>query len=246
MKQTLTLAVLLMLGMLQVLADSSPETAFDAATKLYAENKFAEAATAYERLGQSNGVSAALLFNLGNAHYKAGQVGHAIAAYRRAEQLAPRDADLRANLQFVRIQVQGPTVRPSFPERTLGMLRVNEWAGLSAGALWLTFGLLALRQLRPTLAPSLRNACRVTALLTVLLGGALAFAARSQAASRTVVVTQRETSVRITPNDEARPAFTANDGAELRVLDRKGNWLQVSDRTARNYGWLKSELVAAP
>ena len=228
------------------LANSSVDAAFDAANKLYAENKFAEAATAYERIGQSNGVSAALLFNLGNAHYKAGQVGLAIAAYRRAEQLAPRDADLRANLQFVRSQVQGPTVRPGFLERTLALLRLNEWTGLSAGALWLTFGLLAVRQLRPALAPSLRNACRVAALLTVLLGGALAFAARAQSANRTVIVTQRETSVRITPNDEARPAFTANDGAELRVLDRKGDWLQVSDRTARNYGWLKSSLVAAP
>jgi len=246
MKQRLILAGLLGLGIFQGLAGSTPETAFDAANKLYAENKFSEAAMAYERIGQSNGVSAALLFNLGNAHYKAGQVGLAIAAYRRAEQLAPRDADLRANLQFVRSQVQGPTVRPGFPERTLALLRLNEWTGLSAGALWLTFGLLAVRQLRPALAPALRNACRVAALLTVLLGGALAFAARAQTANRTVVVTQRETSVRITPNDEARPAFTANDGAELRVLDRKGDWLQVSDRTTRNYGWLKSSLVAAP
>jgi len=242
----LTLAALLVLGSLCAFADSAPDAAFDAANKLYAENKFVEAAAAYERLGQSNGVSAPLLFNLGNAHYKAGHVGHAIAAYRNAGQLAPRDADLRANLQFVRSQVQGPTVRPNFIGRSLSMLSLNEWAGLSAGALWVTFALLLMQQLRPTSASSLRNVTRVTAVLTVFLGGALAFAARAQSANRTVVVIQRETSVRITPNDEARSAFTVNDGAELRVLDRKDGWLQVSDNTTRNYGWLKAEQIAIP
>jgi hypothetical protein len=128
----------------------------------------------------------------------------------------------------------------------LTVLNLNEWAGLTAGALWLTFGLLALRQIRPALAPMLRNATRVTALLTLLFGGTLAFVARTQAASRTVVVTTREASVRIALGAEARSAFTVNDGAELRVLDRIDNWLQVSDGSPRNYGWLKSEQAVAP
>ena len=44
--------------------------------------------------------SPALLFNYGNAEFKAGHLGKAIAAYRRAELLAPRDAEIRANLAF--------------------------------------------------------------------------------------------------------------------------------------------------
>jgi hypothetical protein len=60
------------------------------------------------------------------------------------------------------------------------------------------------------------------------------------------VVTAREASVRIALGEEARSAFTVNDGAELRVLDRIDNWLQVSDGSPRNYGWLKSEQAVAP
>jgi hypothetical protein len=138
------------------------------------------------------------------------------------------------------------TARPNFLERSSGFLSLNEWAILSAGGLWLTFGLLALRQVRPTSAAALRTPIRLVALLTLLCGGALAFSARTQAAGRTIVVITREAPVRITPNDEARPAFTVNDGAELHVLDRKDSWLQVSDGGARNYGWLKSEQVSAP
>ena len=82
---------------------------FSAANQLYAKGKFADAAAAYEKILQTGAQSPALLFNAGNAEFKAGHLGKAIAAYRRAEQLSPRDAELRANLAFVRNQVQGAT-----------------------------------------------------------------------------------------------------------------------------------------
>ena len=41
-----------------------------------------------------------LLFNYGNAEFKSGNLGKAIAAFRRAELLAPRDSEIRANLRF--------------------------------------------------------------------------------------------------------------------------------------------------
>jgi len=52
--------------------------------------------------------------------------------------------------------------------------------------------------------------------------------------------------VRITPNEEARASFTVNDGAELRVLDHKDDWFQVTDGGAQRFGWLKSAHVALP
>jgi tetratricopeptide (TPR) repeat protein len=245
-KRLLTFAALIALGVLRSFADSNLDAEFDAANKLYAENKFTEATAAYEKLAQSGAVSPALLFNLGNAHFKSGHLGLAIAAYRRAEPLAPRDADLRANLQFVRGQVQGPTVRPGLVERSLALLSLNEWAGLSAGALWITLGLLALRQLRPALGGALRSWTRLAAVTTVGLGAALAFATAAQVGGRVVIITAHEATVRITPNDEAPAAFTVNDGAELRVLDRKDDWFQVTDGNAQRFGWLKSAHVALP
>ena len=86
---------------------------FSAANKLYAEGKFADAADAYEKILQAGAASPALLFNSANAEFKAGHLGKAIAAYRQAELLSPRDAELRANLAFVRNQVQGATLRES-------------------------------------------------------------------------------------------------------------------------------------
>ena len=59
--------------------------AFDQANRLYEQGKYAEAASAYENLLHADSNSPALYFNLGNARFKAGQSGRAIAAYRQAE-----------------------------------------------------------------------------------------------------------------------------------------------------------------
>src|ERR1700744_2169799 len=95
-----------------IAADATAD--FSAANKLYAEGKFAAAANAYQKILDTGGQSPALLFNDANAEFKSGNLGRAIAGYRRAEQLAPHDSDIRANLAFVRTQVQGATA----PEKT--------------------------------------------------------------------------------------------------------------------------------
>ena len=120
---------------------------FPAANELYAKGKFAEAAAIYENILQTGGQSPALLFNDGNAEFKAGHPGRAIAAYRRAELLAPRDAELRANLAFVRKQVQGATLRESRWQDWIGTLTLNEGALLTAVLFWATFLLLAAKQI---------------------------------------------------------------------------------------------------
>ena len=123
---------LLSLISLPVLAQSVTAT-FDNANKLYEQGKFAEAAALYEKLLQSGHVADALYFNMGNAFFKGGQIGRAIAAYVQAQRIAPRDPDVRANLQFARNQVQGPTFLPERFSRWLGKLTLNEWTWLAAG-----------------------------------------------------------------------------------------------------------------
>src|SRR5438552_9134717 len=93
-------------------------TAFDQANRLYEEGKFTEAAAAYEKMLQQGQASPALYFNLGNALFKAGQVGRAVLNYRLAERLAPRDTDIRANLKFARGSVApGATPTPGWWQR---------------------------------------------------------------------------------------------------------------------------------
>ena len=222
-------------------ADASAD--FAATNKLYAEGKFAEAATAYEKIIATGTQSPALLFNAGNAECKAGHLGQAIAAYRQAELLAPRDAELRANLAFVRNQVQGATLRESRWQNWVGSLTLNEGALLTAAFFWAMFALLAARQIRPALAPKLQSATRLAVVLTILSGAVLALQAANHFDSSVAVVTSAETTARSGPFDEAQSVFSARDGAELKVLDRHDDWVQVANNAGK-IGWLSRKQVA--
>ena len=217
-------------------------TDFSAANKFYAEGKFPEAANVYEKIIASGTTSPNLLFNYGNAEFKSGNLGKAIAAFRRAELLAPRDSEIRANLAFVRNQVQGATVRESLWQNWLGNLSLNEWTVFAAIAFWLTFIFLAAKQIRPALATKLKSATWIFAALTIFSGTILGVQAANHFTKQTAVVVSANTTARSGPFDDAQSAFTARVGAELSVLDRHGDWIQVTNGSGK-IGWLRTAQV---
>ena len=194
---------------------------FSAANKFYAQGKFLEAAKAYETILQSGATSPALLFNCGNAEFKAGHLGKAIAAYQRAEQLSPRDAELRANLAFVRNQVQGVALRESRWQNWVSTLTLNEGALLTAILFWLTFTLIIALQLRPALVPKLRNTTWIFAVLTIFSATVLGLQAANHFFNASAVVVADNVTARSGPFDDAQSAFTARDGAELSVMSQR-------------------------
>lgn len=214
---------------------------FDAANKLYEEGKFAEAGSAYEKMLQSGTVSSAIYFNLGNAFFKSGRLGRAIAAYRHAEELSPRDPDVLTNLEFVRGRVQNPTLSPSRWRQWLAALTLNEWAVLAAMALWLWLGLLALTQLRPTLKQPMRTLIWCGGIATAVLIACLG-AAWSSGSTETAIVIAPDAMTHNGPLDAAPAGATLHDGEEFEVLDAKNDWLQVRIDNQR-VGWLKRDQV---
>jgi len=223
-------------------ANQSVTISFDAANKLYEQGKFAEAASAYQQLLKSDQASAAVYYNLGNAFFKAGQIGRAIAAYHQAERITPRDPDLRANLQFARNQIQGPTLTNPTWKRWLAAITLNEWTVLAGGIVWMWFVLLTVLQWRPAHKPALRVYVPVLGIAAALLCVVLAIAWREARWTYRAVVITPEVAVRQGPLDESQTAFTLHDGAELQVLDRKDDWLQVTT-DPRRIGWVRRDRV---
>jgi tetratricopeptide (TPR) repeat protein len=215
---------------------------FSAANKLYAEGKFSDAANIYEKILAADAASASLLFNYGNAEFKSGNLGKAIAAYRRSELIAPRDPEIRANLNFVRNQVQGATVRQNIWQNWLGNFSLNEWTIFAAAAFWLTFILIAATQIRPALAPKLKGATWVFAALTIFFGAIFGIQAADHFSKQTAVVISTEAMARSGPFDDAQNAFAIHDGAELLVLNQHGDWMQVTDGSGKT-GWLPVKQV---
>jgi len=234
--RVLPLFLLTLLAGVPLCARADREADFDAANRLYEEGKYADAAAAYDTLRQTNPGSEVLLFNLGNALFKSGQIGRAIAAYREAQAMAPRDPDLRANLKFARDQVRGTTLPISQVEQWLGRMTLNEWTVVTAAVFWLWLLLLALLQWRPGLRPSLRWHTTGLAAVAVFCGVCLGISLRDRRSERVAVVIVGGTAHQ-GPFEGSPTAFSVQDGAELRVLDRKAEWLQVSPGQ-RRIGWM--------
>lgn len=245
----LVLIIGLTLGGLVSSRGAAPAEVFDAAAKLYAQGRAAEAAAAYESLVTNGVVTPSVLFNQGNAWLQAGQVGRAITSYRRAQRLAPRDADVAEGLRQARKQVPGtpnpgPGSGPAGGGPWLSILTANEWAWLAFGAVWAWFGLLLVRRLRPRFREASTGLVWVLALgaVAALAGAALAGARDPRAEA---VVVAPEVVVRFGPLDESQSAFTLPNGTEVRVVDRKNDWCQVQDGAGRR-GWVPERLLATP
>jgi len=244
MLQSVGALLLLLAGAVAARAQTSPDP-FLQGNKLYEEGKYSQAAGMYEELLQARQVSPAIYFNAGNAWFKAGQLGRAIYDYRRAEQLAPRDPDIRANLGIAR--ARAGTSSAALPgtrwTRWVGRVTLNEWACAGSATLALFFLVLTIRQISPAFGKSSGGLAAVLAAASLWLLICLGLSINQQLLATSSIVIVPEAVVRWGPDEESKSAFTAHDGAEMMVLGRDGDWLQVSD-AARHIGWLQEKNVA--
>jgi tetratricopeptide (TPR) repeat protein len=237
--------LLLLLGLARGARAGDVSTTFLQANKLYEEGKYAQAGAAYEGLLRDGQISPAIYFNAGDAWFKAGQMGRAIYDFRRAEELAPRDPDIHANLQIAREHAGAGTA--ALPgnrwTRWVGRVTLNEWTWCASASVALFFLLLTGRQISPALAKASAGWPPILGGVSVWLLACLGWSVDQHLWERSSIVLVSEAVVRRGPMDESQSAFTAHDGAELLVLAQDGDWLQVSD-AAKRVGWVPHKEVA--
>ena len=240
----------------------SPRETFDEATRLYREaggaegekvkELYREAAKLYAGLAAET-PNGRVLYDLGNARFRAGEFGRAIAAYRRAERLLPRHRPTRANLAYARdLAPGGGPGRGPHPAAAAFLfwhyaMSLAETEALGAAAFIVLLGLLAARRFiaggtagdrvrRRLSAPAVAAAV----LFAVLALSSLAKLAGSQAGEGVVVAA--EARVRSEPSGRAVDLFTLREGAEVRVTRHTEGWTRVVAGPDRR-GWVESRAV---
>jgi tetratricopeptide (TPR) repeat protein len=176
---------------------------------------------------------------LGNALYRQGSRGPAIAAWRRGLWLAPGNGDIAANLDFARKQgkdrIDPPALAtgPFFWQAALSTATSARMAGAS---LALGLLLLVLRRLRPR--PALLPAAAACLVAAALLAAGTAVALRARAGA---VVVQPSLAVQSALGPAGLTLFTLHEGAEVGVGEaaRAGgvDYLQVLLPDGRK-GWV--------
>lgn len=220
-------------------ADSEP--AFAQANRQYEEGQYRQAARTYQDLLEKNGASAPLLFNLGNAWLKGGQLGRARVCYLLALELSPRDRDIRANLRFLRQTLGADPV--NWRQRWATHLRwfnLNEWTLAALVLLWTWLGLLAAKHFQPKLGPPLRFYTRIVVMLLGFCLLAFAVTVWERYSHATVIMITPNPEVRRGPLAESQVYFSLKDGVMIRAIDEQFGWREVMDGSGRS-GWLKTD-----
>jgi hypothetical protein len=249
--RTLTVIVFVAMGAwaasgIATSSETQSASGFETANRLYEQAKYPQAAASYRDLLRDGKSSAALWYNLGNALFKSGEFGQAIAAYLRAERLDPRDPDIRANLRFAREQARGPAPPGGFWERYLGQFTLNEWTLATATPMWLALLLLSFAQWQPARWPAVRPWVFVAVGVACFLATCTAVVYQQDRNTRVAVITSDTVEVRHGPLEESQAAFNLHDGAETLVLDEKDGWLRVN-AGAMGTGWIaKQAAVVVP
>jgi hypothetical protein len=91
---------------------SAASSSFSAGNAAYEAGDYHAAIDRYMEVANAGIVHRDLYYNLGNAFFKSGDMGHAVLWYERALALDPRNDDIRANLAVVRAQLRDQQLLP--------------------------------------------------------------------------------------------------------------------------------------
>jgi tetratricopeptide (TPR) repeat protein len=253
---SLTLIVLFLANQSLLLAKPSvmASDTMSTANHLYDTGQFSQAAQAYQQLVDQGFADSALFYNLGNAYFKQGDYGRAVLNYRRAEQLAPRDADIKANLDLARTQTVDQAQTAESNEGLLGSLghwtqqwlTVNELA-IAVLMVWVLFVLLMIIFSHIPKATMLREGMQYLVIMTalVLIAGIASLGSRTYLANTQpeAVVLAQEVNVTSGPGPNYVTQFNLHNGAEVRLLESRGNWTRLALAEDNLQGWVPANTL---
>ncbi|MDD6553026.1 MAG: BatD family protein [Prevotellaceae bacterium] len=212
----------------------------------YLQGNYQQAILDYKYL-LSEGVSADLYYNLGNAYYRSDNLTQAILAYERASLLDPGNSDIRFNLEFARSK----TIDKITPENELffvtaykalvSMQSVDGWAETAIVAIILSLLLVLVYLFAPQL--SLRKAGFYGAVVTLLLflvSNLFAWQQKHELEARTgAIITAPSVQVQKTPAKNGDDSFVLHEGTRVDIEDDSmASWYQVKTADGRE-GWVE-------
>lgn len=227
---------------------TEPEARFAAANADLAAGQAARAIPIYRDILEHDGASPELLLNLGNASFRAGDVGGAVLAYERALLLAPRQAEVLANLRLVRREANLPADEPGLARWIADQLSMDGWAvGLLAALTAMSIVLLAglLRGDRVAGVRTTPTTARAAAILLLALaaGAAAAWAVRWGELDRAVVVDGSEPFLRVAPYEAASRSTPLQSGQVVAIERRLPDFALVRTGDGRA-GWAEARALA--
>ncbi|MEM7414637.1 MAG: SH3 domain-containing protein [Gemmatimonadota bacterium] len=202
----------------------------------YQDGDFPAAIEAYEAVRSNGFTSAGLEYNLGNAWFKAGELGRSILHWERARRLDPSSDDVLANLELARsLTVDEVEALPTFwlvagtSAWVNALPRVLLLGLVLAGWLAVTGGVVARMLGRADWITGVgRWSVRAGALILVLFGSTLFVREAGLLEAERAIVMVEAVPVRSAPAEEDDLVlFEVHEGTRLRIDEQTGSWAEV-------------------
>lgn len=230
----------------------SPTDLMAEANAQYEREEYAGAAQQYEALIESGYEDAVLYYNLGNAYFKMDELGRAVLNYLRAEELSPRDPDIRTNLELARsrtdrVESGGESLFASLSNVARRWVTVGEMGVISL-LLWIVSA-IAIGALIVWRAVPRRNAVRngafvasAVTLLSFLLLFSMLYANPNDDSA---VIVESAVNVMSGPGEQYEVEFKLHSGAQVRLVDSRQGWVRIALPGDDLQGWAPSDAVEA-
>ena len=222
---------------------------FARANELYEQKEYAGAIEVYTEIINGGVESASLYFNLGNAYFKKGDLGHAILYYLRAKRLDPSDEDIVSNLefarQFSRVQMEGVQLNPinSFLISLVDPYRIDTLAWVSSACFVLFFLFLIVRFGLGISNSGVRVGIVLALLLLVASVSMTTFKYRNDFLTRRGVIIAEEAPVQTGASEQSDIELQGAPGLIVEILAETGGYYNVLFENKRR-GWIRKDLVA--
>jgi len=252
------------------LGASASAQSFAAGNAAYEAGDYGAAIDRYTEVADAGIVHVDLYYNLGNAYFKSGDLGHAVLWYERALQLEPRNDDARANLAVVRSMLRDQQlVSPRGGVRGVLMgwhrrLSAEESAAVACifyalftlAALCLIFRrsrvVSSFYKMASWVSPGrlfglgmvgdvLLGMATAAAFAILFAGSAYAKVRESHVHTRAVVVSE-ELAVFSGPSQDSTIQFKIHEGTIVSVRDGRQGWVRV-DLPGDLSGWVETGSV---
>lgn len=218
---------------------------FQKGNTLYNEGKYDQAIEAYNNILETQNHSAAIYFNLANAHYKLNNIAPSVYYYEKALQLAPNDTDIKNNLSFAKnMTIDAIDTLPQTGFAKLGKkithaFSFDGWAKLAVAFVFLFVILFLMYYFsNSTIKKRLTFIASNLSLLVMLITLALAFNKYAlDKKDKPAIVFVQESKVKSEPNTRSEESFRLHEGTKVQILDTVKDWKKIK-LTDGKTGWV--------
>jgi len=245
-KVSLLLLVILISG--QLFAQDTAAL-FEQGNAAYNVGNYTLAVEKYEAILTQKQHSSALYFNLGNTHYRLGNVAESVYYFEQAKKMQPLDKAIKNNADFANnmtldaIEVLPQTQLDALQQNILISFSLNQWAKIVLYLAWFTFFFFVLYRFSQRMQfKRIFFILGCFFLLVTLISLVLTQTKQKEAKQTKAVVFNQEIEIWAEPNKRADILFLLHEGTTLVVLSELEGWSKIKLANGSE-GWLENTAI---